>query len=134
MDKIITTLPPLKVSSEFAINLCCEMYKKLSPLGYYPALTGGLLYKEGRRKDIDIVIFRNRQSHLFFEMRDIERALSDIGFTDFIYYGFVTKSRYKGVVVDLMNPEAVNDDVIYGESHRDDVDDICSGRPLLPRI
>ena len=42
-----------------AITLCKILHEKLSVHGYYPALTGGLLYKDGPRKDIDIIIYRN---------------------------------------------------------------------------
>lgn len=43
---------------ELAVELCKEIYQKLAPR-VYPALTGGTLYKEGVRKDIDIVLYLN---------------------------------------------------------------------------
>ena len=88
-----------------ALNLCKALHARLEPHGYYPALTGGHLYKGGSRKDIDIVIYRNRQAHSAFEMRDVEEHLGAAGLTGFSYYGFVTKCMYGPLVVDLLNPE-----------------------------
>jgi len=94
-----------EVTQQDGIELCKIMYDKLAPLGFYPALTGGLLYKEGERKDIDIVIFRNRQQHDSFETIDLYLELSEIGISIDNYYGFVTKAKWKGHTVDLFNPE-----------------------------
>lgn len=90
---------------DVAEELCRNIYENLKDLGFYPALTGGLLYKGEARKDIDIVIFRNRQKIQNFEMKEIEMQLRVCGLSEFKYYGFVTKCRYKGVSVDLFNPE-----------------------------
>lgn len=94
------------VSQEAAIEICKEIYPKLSEAGFYPALTGGSLYKEGLRKDVDIIIYRNRQAAPQFEMTDIKDLLIELGFTDLEFFGFVTKSQYKGVSVDIFNPES----------------------------
>lgn len=93
-----------------AIKVCATLYAVLSPLHFYPALTGGCLYKEGERKDCDIVIFRNRQAHAQFELRDLEQVLRLAGFTDFRHYGFVTKCMYLGIAIDLFNPETASGD------------------------
>ena len=34
-----------------------RIYQVSKDLGYFPALTGGYLYKEGLRKDVDIVMY-----------------------------------------------------------------------------
>lgn len=96
------------VSIEKGIELCRVIYNKLSPHGFYPSLTGGLLYKDGQRKDIDIVIYRNRQQAPY-EMEGIEELLSKCGLSDFNYYGFVTKAKWQGFTVDLFNPESEGD-------------------------
>ena len=98
------------MNQEKAIKLCAKLYEVLSPLGFYPALTGGCLYKEGERKDCDVVIFRNRQAHCGVELKDLEPVLRLAGFTDFHHYGFVTKCMYLGAAVDLFNPETTADD------------------------
>lgn len=103
------------VNQQKGIELCQVLHKELKAYGYFPALTGGLLYKEGNRKDIDIVIYRHRQNVSDFEMHDIESVLLKLGFTDIQYFGFATKSKWQGVRVDLFNPEAREDEQVYGE-------------------
>ena len=103
-------VPVIPCNKTDAEKLCRKMYDELSPKGYYPALTGGLLYKDGTRKDIDVVIFRNRQKHRTFEMLDVKNELEDMGFYNVICYGFVTKAMYDGLVVDLFNPESLMGD------------------------
>lgn len=94
-----------KATLEKAIELCEAIYSELGDLGYFPALTGGSLYKEGKRKDIDIVIYRHRQKVDKFEMRDIKLNLENIGLTEILFYSFVTKAKWQGFCVDLLNPE-----------------------------
>ena len=93
-----------------AEELCIKLYEALEPFGFYPALTGGNLYKTGARKDIDIVIYRNRQKSPVFEMSDLEGLLKKAGLEDFEFFGFVTKAKYDGVSVDLFNPETTSED------------------------
>lgn len=88
-----------------AVEICKKIYETLSPLGFYPALTGGTLYKDGLRKDIDIVIFRNRQLIDKFEISHIQKPLESIGLYDFNHYGFVTKCKFGSFDIDLFNPE-----------------------------
>jgi hypothetical protein len=90
--------------------LCSVLYEALRDAGYYPALTGGCLYKAQTRKDLDVLIYRNRQKHKSFEMIDIEAILIRLGFSDFRYYGFVTKCKWGIHDVDLLNPEASQGD------------------------
>jgi hypothetical protein len=96
------------------LDLCCELYAVLKPAGYFPALTGGLVYKTGERKDIDIMIYRHRQDIDHFEMPDIFDLLSKVGLSDFQCFGFVTKARWKGITVDLFNPETLDGDEYSG--------------------
>tara|TARA_R110000782_G_scaffold10750_13_gene33303 strand:- start:1106 stop:1504 length:399 start_codon:yes stop_codon:yes gene_type:complete len=96
-----------EVTMEQGIELCKELYAELSTIGFFPALTGGSIYKEGNRKDIDIVIFRHRQMIEKFEMTDIFTNLENIGITDIRHFGFVTKCVWKGCDVDLFNPETI---------------------------
>jgi hypothetical protein len=41
-----------------AIELCRQVEPILASLGCHVALTGGLLYKDGPRKDCDLIIYR----------------------------------------------------------------------------
>ena len=95
-----------KATKDQAILLCKEIFRCLSGRGFYPALTGGLLYKDGDRKDIDIVIYRHRQNIQEFELKDLESFLSESGLSDFKHYGFVTKCAWNNLAVDLFNPES----------------------------
>lgn len=97
-------------TKSMAEELCKVLYEKLEPAGYYPALTGGLLYKDGNRKDIDVIIYRNRQKVKSFEAVDLTGVLSEVGVTITGSFGFVTKAEWKGIVVDIFNPET-NDEV-----------------------
>ena len=44
-----------------AIALCKDLEAFAPEYGCHVALTGGLLYKDGPRKDVDIVLYRVRQ-------------------------------------------------------------------------
>jgi len=90
------------------VQLCRELREALLPYGIFPALTGGLLYKDGPRKDIDIVLFRHRQMLESFEVIDLITPLSSVGVRITGVYGFVTKATWKGITVDLFNPETNN--------------------------
>lgn len=98
------------------IEICKALYDHLSPNGFFPALTGGLLYKDGERKDCDIVIFRHRQNVEQFEMEDINSLLESFWFTEIRHFGFVTKCKMGCYEIDLFNPESKNgtDDDSYG--------------------
>ncbi len=87
------------------VYLCQQLYRVLQPKGFFPALTGGLLYKEGLRKDIDIVIYRHRQKIDAFETKDLADVLLEAGVEITNYFGFVTKAKWKGYSVDIFNPE-----------------------------
>jgi len=89
---------------EVAFELCKKLYKKLSP-EVYPALTGGTLYKDGDRKDIDIVLYFNRDSGPM-ETEDLKKKLNAVGLRGLQFKtGFVAKAKYKGYSIDLLNPE-----------------------------
>lgn len=102
-------IPNKKATIEDGIKLCKLLRMILLPHGFYPALTGGLLYKNGERKDIDIVIYRNRQKIKEFEITDLTPLLDKIGLNIISTYGFCTKCKWKGFIVDVLNPETQSD-------------------------
>ena len=106
-----------EATTQDAIELCKILYKPLKEIGVFIGLTGGLLYKEGSRKDIDLVIYRHRQDRQSLETidQDVYTVLCECGLVDIQYYGFVTKAKWEGFVVDIMNPEALDDEIAYGE-------------------
>ena len=97
------------------IELCKLIHQKIT--GYFPALTGGLLYKDGDRKDIDIVLYRHRQNIESFETCELEGQLATIGIHVVGVYGFVTKAKWNGFDVDIFNPETkvTKLEHLYGE-------------------
>lgn len=116
MNANFITVPEENVSMSDGIELCKILYSRLSKVGIFPALTGGLLYKEGNRKDIDIVLYRHRQDLAHFETIEFSELLEECGLYDIKTFGFVTKAKWRGLVVDLFNPETSEDlDHVYGE-------------------
>ncbi len=86
------------------VEICTILHQTLEPFGFFPALTGGTLYKKEARKDIDIVIYRKRDRDVF-EWVELIPVLKLIGFTDFKDFGFVCKCKFNDIDVDLFNPE-----------------------------
>ena len=107
LPEFLPTENIIEASAYQGMALCKILYENLKALGIFPALTGGLLYKEGFRKDIDIVLFRHRQDVASFEttQENIRNALEKSGVEITGFYGFVTKAKWKGIVVDIFNPE-----------------------------
>lgn len=94
---------------DIAIELCKAIYDEMGKDGIFPALTGGCLYKEGERKDIDIVLYFKRYSGPV-ETSDIAHKLKKVGLTNFKFVtGYVTKAKYGELDVDLLNPETQDD-------------------------
>lgn len=96
-----------KWSQQEALDLCAELEKLAPQYGGHIALTGGLLYKSGRRKDLDIVVYRIRQIEafdwdgFFFSLDlvlDIKRG-SDTG--------WCKKATMDGRNIDFFDPDAV---------------------------
>ena len=80
-----------------------------SQWGFHVALTGGCLYKDGSRKDADIVVYRVRQSTSDGDHMEFLKAMqSAIGLTVLQGYGnnWCTKCHYQGRDLDILYPEA----------------------------
>ncbi len=89
---------------ELAIELCTKLYNNLSPIGIFPALTGGTLYKEGERKDIDIVLYASDNGREIC-CDDVKVILINSGVFSIQNYGRVIKASYHGVAIDFILPE-----------------------------
>lgn len=90
-----------------AIELCCKVESICPQFGYHVALTGGCLYKDGPRKDCDIVFYRIRQVN---EPRTDEMFAAlerTIELKKVSGFGFVIKALYKGKGLDCFFPEEV---------------------------
>lgn len=93
-----------------AIELC-RLVEPLCPaFGCHVALTGGLLYKDGPRKDCDLLFYRIRRS----------AAIDVVGLFDSVLRvglvaksseeRFVIKATWRGKPVDCLFPEAASGD------------------------
>jgi hypothetical protein len=88
-----------------AIQLCWIVEKICPTFGCHVALTGGTLYKEGPRKDVDLLFYCIRQVDRLDQDGLID-ALRKLGFTICAQHGWVIKALYEGKQVDLFFPEA----------------------------
>lgn len=95
-----------KWTQQEAISLCIELEKAASLHGGHVALTGGLLYRSGPRKDLDVVVYRTRQVEqfdwdgFFFEISltlDIERGKDT---------GWCKKATMDGRNIDFFDPDS----------------------------
>jgi len=90
-----------------AIELCTLIQSVSPAFSAHPALTGGLLYKTGPRKDCDIVIYQRGDSN--GERKPIDwgglwEALEGVGLTLTEDFGYCKKCRWRGKVVDIFDP------------------------------
>lgn len=120
LKKEKSTIPfNLQWSQIQAIELCRQIEAICPAFGVHVALTGGLLYKDGVRNDCDIVFYRIREVESP-NLSGLWEALSHTGFSDFEEFGFVTKARYNGKLVDIFYPESYSADE-YGEEETEHV-------------
>jgi len=77
----------------------------IAPLyGCHVALTGGVLYKVGRRKDLDILFYRIRQVPRI-DVDGLIGALELIGLTKPVGSGWIYKAEFNGKCIDIFFPE-----------------------------
>lgn len=98
-------------TKEEAIALCCEVEAIAPAFGAHVALTGGCLYKEGSRKDADVMLYRIRQIEKI-DTDGLFYALEKIGFTGIKGFGWVFKGHYKSKPVDLFFPEEIGGEYV----------------------
>jgi hypothetical protein len=93
----------------------CRMLEAIAPrCGAHIALTGGLLYKDGPRKDLDIVVYRIRQEEIDYDK--FFSLLQTMGIEVSDDFGFVVKARMGNRPIDFLFPEHTNGD--YSHDHR----------------
>lgn len=102
-------------TQEQAIALCKLIETAAPKHDCHVALTGGLLYKDGRRKDCDILFYRVRQAEKIDESGLLE-SLVKLGIT--IWSGgpgcWFIQGRYRGRRVDMFFPENEGGDYDHG--------------------
>lgn len=81
--------------------------ESMSPrFGGHIALTGGVLYKDGERRDLDLLIYRIRQEP-YFDWQGFFGAMEDeLGIKVKSRHGWVVKCEDPmGRMIDFFNPE-----------------------------
>lgn len=88
-----------------AVALCREVEKICPAFGCHVALTGGCLYKDGGRKDCDLLFYRIRQSTI--NHAGLWKSLREIGLEQLKDTGpsWCCKAHYHGRNVDCFFPE-----------------------------
>lgn len=83
----------------------CRLIEGISPdFGAHVALTGGTLYKDGGRKDCDVLFYRIRQVDKI-DKSGLFEALAMVGLRELGGRGWCHKLDYKGKPVDAFFPE-----------------------------
>lgn len=102
------SLPDRKWSLIDAVDLCRKIESICPKYGYHVALTGGCLYKDDRRKDLDLLFYRIRQ----VETPDTDGMLSDfqksLGIVRQSGFGWCIKTTQNGKNIDMFFPEEVD--------------------------
>lgn len=106
-----------KWSAEQGVALCRQIEAICPTYGCHVALTGGLLYKDGKRKDCDILFYRIRQVDVI-DVVGLFAALAEIGVERVSGFGWCHKAVFEGRQIDCFFPE---DD--SGEYERDESED-----------
>jgi|TARA_R100000093_G_C1924607_1_gene66750 hypothetical protein len=88
-----------------AAEMCREIEAFCPEYGAHVALTGGTLYKDGRRKDCDILFYCIRQRDNIDEIGLLGRMRKE-GFEIGVRKGWVRKAKFRGKNVDIFFPEA----------------------------
>jgi hypothetical protein len=103
----------MKWTLQEAIALCVLLESICPKHGCHVALTGGLLYRDGPRKDCDVVFYRIRQWGCI-DTEDLWPALEKVGFKLKSGFGWCFKAEFQGKPVDVFFPEEDGEGT-YGE-------------------
>jgi len=105
LEPILNASPPKKTWTQpEAIDLCRKIEAVCPEFGCHVALTGGVLYKDGPRKDLDLLFYRIRQVETI-DYGGLYAALGDIGVGVIVAHGWVTKAEFQGRPIDLFFPD-----------------------------
>jgi len=106
IDLDLIPVEPEKAWTQDEALVLCVLIESICPkYGCHVALTGGLLYKDGLRKDCDILFYRIRQEP-FIRWDDLFIALEVVGFKVVDDFGWCKKLTYRGKNIDAFDPEA----------------------------
>ncbi len=91
-------------TQEQALALCRQLEAIAPKFGAHVGLTGGLLYKDGPRKDADIIIYRIRQVPKI-DADGFFGAVKAIGVEFKSGFGWCRKAEWNGLPIDFFFPE-----------------------------
>jgi hypothetical protein len=101
--KVMTSLWTIEEARE----LCTLINSVSYEFNCHPALTGGLLYKDGPRKDCDVVIYQRGDTkgvHTRIDWEGLWKALDVLGIEKLYDFGYCKKCMWKGKSVDILDP------------------------------
>lgn len=91
-------------TTQEAVDLCIKLEAIAPDFGAHIGLTGGLLYKQGERKDADIIIYRIRQVEAI-DTTGLFDAFEQLGVRKVSGFGWCHKATYQGKAIDFFFPE-----------------------------
>lgn len=89
---------------EKARPLIIKLEMRLPAVGCHVGLTGGVLYKFGQRKDLDLIIYRIRQMNM--DDRKLLDVFKECDVQILKRYGWMYKARYGNDGIDILIPES----------------------------
>lgn len=93
-----------------AIMLCRQIEELCPPFGCHVALTGGTLYKDGARKDVDILFYRIRQEETIDRDGLFDELALQLGIVrGRTCYDWLVKATLNGKAIDFFFPETVTE-------------------------
>ena len=87
-----------------ARDLIVRLEARLPEAGCHVALTGGVLYKEGQRKDLDLIIYRIRDMNINDKV--LLEVFQQCGVEVIRKYGWMYKAKYRNRGIDILIPES----------------------------
>ncbi len=91
-------------TQQHAIEVARAVEAVCPAFGCHVALTGGTLYKDGERKDLDLLFYRIRQIERI-DRDGLFNALAEIGLLKLRGFDWCYKCEYDGRPVDCFFPE-----------------------------
>ena len=117
-------------NQEKAVELCRKLEDFAPNYGCHVALTGGCLYKDGARKDVDILIYRIRQTPKIDIDGFFNEAKEKFDIIRTADYGWCHKAKLGDLDIDFFFPENDGEDGYGDDEHTDDRHD--DRIPFLP--
>lgn len=108
------------------LEKAAELAKLLEPIannhGYHIGIGGGTINKEGKRKDIDVLVYRRRieiKGGRVFNMEALFKAFEAVGLTRKVINSFpemwCTKCSWQDIDIDVLYPESTHEG-LYGDN------------------